>query len=135
MFERGPPKMHLRLRDGLQTERIFESIPGVAFTGDKEAVVGVLSGSPEEKSRAYAEIRSRMKAQRAGRVVRITVATAEAAAISDFGPYVVVESLASQDRFVVRLKAKNRSAEYIMGRTGRIISKKESASAILDAYS
>lgn len=134
LFQRCPPKVCVQLREGLETERVFEGLAGVDFTGARGAVFGVLTGDAERNSRAYLEIRSRLKAHRSGRVVRITVAAAEAVAVSDFGPFMVLESLAHKDRFLVRLKGRSRTAEYVVGRAGKIVSKKESASAVLDAY-
>ena len=134
LFQRSPPKVHLVLREGLETERTFEGLEGVQFTGARGEVVAVLTGTAEANSRAYVEIRSRLRAHHAGRVARITVAASEAVAVSDFGPFVVIESLALRDRFIVRLKARRRSAEYVIGRAGKVLTKKESASAILDAY-
>ena len=135
LFRRSPPKLYVRLRDGLETERVFEGLSGVDFTGARGDVVAVLAGRTGENARAYAEIKSRLKAHRAGRILRLTVAAAEAAAASDFGPFVAIGSLAKRDRFVVWIKARSRSADYVIGRAGRTISKKETASTVLDLYS
>jgi hypothetical protein len=134
MFARSPPKMRLRLREGLETERLFEGVSGVDFVGVSRDVVATLTGGVEENSRAYLEIRSRLKAYRAGRVIRITVAAAEAVAAADFGPFVVMDSVALRDRFIVHLKARQRSVEYVIGRAGKTVTKKESSSSILDVY-
>jgi hypothetical protein len=135
MFARGPPKVYLKLREGLVAERVFEGLTGASLTGAGGLVLALLSGDVVQDSRTYLEIVGLLKRHRAGRVVRITVAAAEAVAVADFGLFVALRSLAQHDRFVVWLKARNRSAEYVVGRSGKVISKKESASAALDQYS
>lgn len=134
MFARGPPKVYLKLREGLMAERVFEGLTGAGLTGSGGLVLALLSGDVPQDSRTYLEIARLLRYHRAGRVVRITVAAAEGVAAADFGAFVTLRSLAQHDRFVVWLKARNRSAEYIISRSGKVISKKESASAALDQY-
>ncbi len=134
MFARGPPKVYLKLRHGLVAERVFEGLTGANLTGVGSLILALLSGDVAQDSRTYLEMVRLLRRHRAGRIVRITVAAAEGVAVADFGLFVSLRSLAQHDRFFVRLKARNRSAEYIIGRSGKVISKKESASAALDQY-
>jgi len=134
MFARCPPKVYFKLRKGLVADHLLTGLLGVSITEAGGLSLAVLGGSALQNSQAYIEITGLLRSHRAGRVVRITVAAAEAAAVADFGRYLTLKSLAQQGRFVVWLKARDRSAQYSIGRTGRIISKKQTASAVLDAY-
>jgi hypothetical protein len=134
MFARGPPKVYIRLREGLVAEKIFEGLVGASFIGGAGLVMALLTGDPSKDSRTYLEIVGLLRRHRAGRVIRITVAAAEGVAAAEFGTFVSLKSLAHHDRFVVWLKARNRSAEYVIGRAGKVISKKGSTSAALDQY-
>jgi hypothetical protein len=134
MFARGPPKVYLKLKEGLSAEKTFEGIGGASFTCIGGLTLAMLSGDVARDSSTYLEVVRLLKRHRAGRIVRITVAAAEGVAAAHFGSYVWISSLAQRDRFVVSLKARNRSAEYVIGKTGNVKSKKESASAALDQY-
>ena len=134
MFARCPPKVYFKLRKGLVADHLLTGLLGVSITEAGGLSLAVLGGSALQNSQAYIEITGLLRSHWAGRIVRITVAAAEAAAVADFGRYLTLKSLAQQGRFVVWLKARDRSAQYSIGRTGRIISKKQTASAVLDAY-
>jgi hypothetical protein len=134
MFARGPPKVYLKLREGLVADKIFEGLAEASFIGARGLVMALLTGDAAKDSHTYSEIVRLLRRHRAGRVVRITVAAAEGVAVADFGMFVSLKSIAQHDRFIVWLKARNRSGEYVVGRAGKVISKKVTMSAALDQY-
>ena len=134
MFVRGPPKVYLKLKEGLSPEKTFEGVVGASFTCIGGLTLAMLSGDVSRDAATYQEVAQVLRRHRAGRIVRITVAAAEGVAAAHFGAYSSISSLARRDQFVVSLKARNRSAEYVIGKAGKVRSKKESASAALDQY-
>jgi hypothetical protein len=134
MFARGPPKVYLKLREGLVADKIFEGLAGASFIGARGTVMALLTGDAAKDSRTYSEIIRLLRRHRAGRVTRITVAAAEGVAAADFGTFASVRSLARHDRFQVWLKARSRSGEYVVGRAGKVVSKKVAMSTALDQY-
>jgi hypothetical protein len=134
MFPRGPPKVCFRLKEGLSSERVFGEVEAADFREEGRLSVAVLTGSITRDSKAYAALIGLLKAHRSGSVVRITVATAEAIAAGDFGEFVKLKSIARGTRFTVWIKAKERAGIYLIGRSGKIMSKVVSASAALDSY-
>ena len=135
MFARGRPKVYIKLREGLEAARLFGGLAGATFASMKGLTLAVLSGSAEDDAVTYTSIKERLRAHRAGTVVRITVFAAEAVAVGDFSAgFVLLESLAQSNRFLVKIMASKSAAEYSIGKNGKIISKRESLSALLDSY-
>jgi hypothetical protein len=135
MFTRGPPRVYLHLRRKMTAERFFEGMAQVAFEPHGASILVTLSGETRADATTYSLIRERLRSGRRGSVVRMTVAAAEAAALADFGgEYLMLESSAKPKRFTVAIKAKDRSASYVLGIAGRIVSKKVAAPALLDSF-
>jgi len=125
----------VRLRGKLTPEHVFEGIAGCEFSASGNIATAVLKGDTASQAATLRRIKEALRSRRAGSIVRVTVEAAEAAAVDDFGEaYVLVQSLAHRRTFEVGVKAKSRAAFYVLGRAGRVLSKKEYESALMDAF-
>jgi hypothetical protein len=135
LFQRGPPKVYVRFRTAAFPEKVVSALPGVTLSSSGGLHQLVLPEEMEARARSFRNLVDALLHGRAGRLVRLTVQAAEAAALADFAsPYVLVDSAALRDSFNVVVKAKDRTVSYTLARSGKILTKKETRSAVMDAY-